>query len=203
MFYSGSAQAKPGHGAKECLAPGDSSKNYPDLRKRPNWRKSLSAMHHEPGQPALRVTWPKDLDPLGRERQYATKEHAYHAAKFLGRDEKVARQFEADSGSVIAVDPFRAKSYGGKKGTVKDKETKLVLLQRPKHVTMNPKFVTEKDQWLVTVDMAKFTQWPEARAVLLGTGNAELTHWTRGKPQVVETGLMQVRDALRVSQPDG
>ena len=93
---------------------------------------------------------------------------------------------------MFARDPLRAKCAGGKTGMVKEKKDgkKVVIYQRPKSVTSD---MNGPSEWRVRMLTAKFSQDELAKRVLLATGRAQLTHWTRGKPVVVEHDLMKVR----------
>ena len=197
MYNSKSAAAKPGCGAKEQLAKGETWRDYPALMQNLQWRKVLSAFYTSPKGGPLKMALPQELDPEQKVRQWVSVENYHHALKFARHHPDVARLFEADSGSVFATNPLLAKKAGGKKGRVTvDGKT---VYQRPSQVKMDPEFTAKHKTWLLAAQRAKYTQWPEARAVLCGTKKAILTHWTRGKPVVTEHELMQVRAELLVT----
>ena len=190
MFNSKSAAVSPGKGAKETLRAGDS---FPVLAKVPNWRRMLSAFH---------VT-KKPLEFRGM--QFATQEHAWHAAKFLGCE--FHKWFAlGHPTSPFCRDPVLAKSAGGKSGKVRaavgqpldgKKATKRVVFTRPKEFVMDATFLANARAIRLEIMRAKVKADPDVAEVLMGTGNAVLTHWTRGSaPPVVEEELMRVRDEL-------
>jgi predicted NAD-dependent protein-ADP-ribosyltransferase YbiA (DUF1768 family) len=183
MFNSKSKAVKPFSGAQETLALGDSLDNYSLLCAHTGFRKVLSAFH---------VT----AAPLSfhGDRLYATQEHAYHAQKFIRLHPEFARLFDLRSGSVFCTNPVLAKMAGGKSGKVRVE--KKVVYQRPKNVAMDPEF-SSTGEVMVKIFTAKYRADAAARAILLGTGNAILTHWTRGKSAaIVEHDLMRVREIL-------
>lgn len=181
MFYSLSAAAPPGRGAKERLSAGETPASYPVLEKHPHWRRILSAFYKT------------DAPIKVRDLQFATQEHAYHAlTKFAETAPDYARLFAVDSGSVFARDPGLAKMAGGRTGKVR--VDKKVVYTRPAGVRAN---LGPRPEVVYEIMLAKYTQDPLARSILLGTRDAVLTHWTRGKPQVEERELMRVRDELR------
>jgi ribA/ribD-fused uncharacterized protein len=65
IFYSKSANKKPGYGAGESLNPND---DFSDLSKIEDWRKILSNFHYSP------FIW--------KDREWSCIEEAYQAAKF-------------------------------------------------------------------------------------------------------------------------
>ena len=190
MIHWEANDSKAGKSKDETLIGDDLS----ELNNTPGWRTMLSSRYQEEGQGPLRLTWPKKLDPTGRERHYATAEHARQASKFLRTSPETARLFESDSGSIIASNAYYASVFGSEKGTLQDASGNI-LIRRSKHVAVDPKW--DNERWTKFIGWAKFSQWRKARAALLATGNSELMHAAlRQRPSIVLSELMAIRDEL-------
>lgn len=196
MFNSKSADAAPGQGAKETLAPTD---DFAALRKIKNWRKVPAAIVL-----LLIGVWQVlsafyvTKEPFRfRGRLYSSYEAAHHAHKFLETAPHVARLFEADSGSVFCNVPLWCKMAGGKKGVVTEKRDgkRVTVYRRPSDCKAN---LVLDSQTRFDMLMAKFSSDQLAKQVLLATEQAQLTHWTRGMTTVhVDVEMMRVRQVLR------
>jgi predicted NAD-dependent protein-ADP-ribosyltransferase YbiA (DUF1768 family) len=105
MFFSKSADAKPGKGKGEVVSQ---PLAYTVLATIPNWRKVLSNFHVCPFR--------------YKGRTYRTIEHAFHAVKISLESPTAARQFTVESGSNVGLG----------NGTAAFKKRKLVMLSPAK-----------------------------------------------------------------------
>ena len=192
VFYSKSAEAKPGKGSNEYT---EDVSNYAELQKIKNWRKMLSNFYVSPfvldGE-----TW-------------NSVEHFFHAVKFRdcknpGKKYEFYKTFTLDSGSPWALEPVLAKQ-AGKAGRVSEKtekvyDKKIGNIKIPKDISIDPNFYSKdihiKLQSLAF--LAKFTQNSELKNMLLETKDAELWHYVgRGAPNQLWTSLMKVRECIK------
>ncbi len=69
---------------------------------------------------------------------------------------------------------------------------------RPKSITVDNDFYTGRNvEEMENAMMAKFSQNPELKDMLLSTKNAKLQHYIRGSQPEVYDNLMRVRKVLR------
>ena len=180
QFYSkSSGKPAPGKGAGEKI-PIEDVHLYNDLQKIPDWRKILSNFWNGPFE----------LDG----HQWQSVEHFYQANKFKQGYPEFYRSFTLDQGkSELSKDPAMAKGAGGVTGRFKGKQI------RPSYVSMDADFFVSRrnEVEMERGQQAKFEQNSLAKRVLLGTGNAKLQHYVRGKPAVVFYDIMRVREKLR------
>ena len=206
VFYSKSADKKPGLGAGEKIAEGDVEKYVP-LAKMKNWRKVLSNMYVKKDETGNVVPLFK-LDG----KNWASVEHYYHANKFKKNNPDFYNVFSMDSDSVICKDPKMALGAGGKTGVVrqKDPETKKskIIFRRPKNVVIDEDFFDDKNNEKVMEkgQQAKYENEDNEieRDVLLATKDAKLLHYivSRAKkeerpPPVVFYDTMRIRHRIK------
>ena len=206
VFYSKSADKKPGMGAGEKIAEGDVEKYIP-LGKMKNWRKVLSNMHIKKDEAGNVVPLFK-LDG----KNWASVEHYYHANKFKKNNPDYYNVFSMDSDSVICKDPKMALGAGGKTGIVRqrDPETKKskIIFRRPKNVVMDEDFFDDRNNEKVMEkgQQAKYENEDNEieRNVLLATKDAKLLHYivSRAKkedrpPPVIFYDTMRIRHRIK------
>ena len=192
LFYSKSADVKPGKGTQEYSY--DISK-YTELHKITNWRRMLSNFYISPFV----------LDG----ENWNSVEHFFHAVKFrdnkkLGKKYEFYKTFTADSGSPWSLEPVLSKQ-AGKAGRVSETtgkvyDKKIGNIKIPKDISIDPDFYSKgihiKVQSLAF--LAKFTQNDELKNMLLETKDAELWHYVgRGAPNQLWTSLMKVRECIK------
>lgn len=164
VFYSKSADKKPGKGTGEELSPGA---DFSSLAKIPHWRKQLSNMSVSPFE-------------LGGKR-YLSVENFFHAAKFLRDHPDFAATFASDGGVEWSRDPFVSKQ-AGKAGRVnvrgeRYKNKRLSRLSDFSNATMRSDFYTGIDRKAMTLALySKFSQNVSDARILLLTGDAQLYH---------------------------
>jgi predicted NAD-dependent protein-ADP-ribosyltransferase YbiA (DUF1768 family) len=191
LFYSKSADAKPGKGTGEMLI----NDSYEELSKIKDWRKMLSNFYISPFI----------LD----NNEWNSVEHFFHAVKF--RDNKASglnydfyKTFTLNSGSPWSLDPIASKQ-AGKAGRISETtgkvyDKKIGGIKIPKDVKIRDDFYSKKiDRKLQNLAfLAKFTQNEDLKHMLLLTKDAELWHYVgRGKPNQLWTNLMKVRECIR------
>ena len=196
MFYSKSADKKPGEGSGEKI--NDENKlEYNELAKIPNWRRTLSNFYMKPKVDG-KVVPLFVLDGL----RWASVEHWYHANKFKKNNPDYYKLFSIDSGSEIMDDSKKALGAGGKTGKVKGKK------YRPKDVVIDPDFFVgdNNEKIMERGQQAKYEQCEECRRVLLLTKNAKLIHYISSRkpkdqrpPNVVFYDTMRIRHRLNKS----
>ncbi len=173
MFYSQSRPRPPGRGAGEVLAAGS---EYPDLLSG-EFRKMFSDMYVRPF--------------VFRGQTFATIEHVHHSTKYI-HDEAFYARFTM--GGIYGRDPFLAKAAGGKKGAVHKKLT--AGQRRPVGLQADPAWGDMRPVYLLEAQLAKYRGHADLRGLLLATGRARLTHFSRGKPPIVCHTLMRAREIL-------
>lgn len=197
MFYSKSANKKPGKGKGETI-PDDRLIEFNELAKMKDWRKVLSNFYMKPKRDG-EVEPLFELDGL----KWASVEHYYHANKFKKNHPDYYRLFSIDSGSQIMDDPKKALGAGGKTGKVSGKKF------RPKDVVMDADFFDDNNNEAIMEkgQMAKYQQDDISRQVLLATKDAKLVHYTSSRkskadrpPNVVFYDTMRIRHRLKRSK---
>lgn len=171
MFFSKSSDKPPGEGVDEELH--SSPKKYEELARVKNWRRMLSNFYSRKFE----------LDGL----QWISVENFYQASKFKKRNPKWYREFSLNSESKISKSPLLAKKAGGKTGGG----------LRPKNIHIDPDFFTHKNEVFYRAMLAKFSQNPDLKRVLLSTKDAQLLHKTRGVPLHRIKPLERVRQTLK------
>ena len=194
MFYSKSADKKPGKGNGEKI-PEDKLLEFSELAKIKNWRRILSNFYTKPKEDG-RVTPLFELDGL----KWASVEHNYHGNKFRKNNPDFYRLFSIDSGSQIMDDPKKALGAGGKTGKIAGKNF------RPKDIVIDEDFFDGKnnEKTLERAQQAKYEQDELSRQVLLATKNAKLLHYISSRkpkdqrpPPVVFYDTMRIRNRLK------
>ena len=193
MFYSKSADKKPGKGNGETISE-DKLIEFNELAKIKNWRKVLSNFYTKPKENDKVVPLFK-LDGLN----WASVEHNYHGNKFKKNNPDYYKLFAIDSGSQIMDDPKKALGAGGKTGKIAGKKF------RPKNITMDEDFFDGKNNEKVMerAQQAKYEQDELARKVLLATKDAKLVHYVSSRkpkgerpPPVIFYDTMRIRNRL-------
>ena len=201
VYYSKSSDKKAGFGTGEQKV---TDADYSNLDKIKDWRKALSNFYVSPFI----------LD----ENTWNTIEHFFHAVKF--RNKKLTskeydyyKTFTLDSNSSWCRDPLLAKQ-AGKAGRISEKtkkifDKKIGDVKVPKDVKMRDDFYSKKipSKLQKLAFMAKFSQNPDLKDILLATGDAELWHYVGSRnskpnigsdrPVILITELMIVRDCIR------
>lgn len=193
VFYSKSADKKPGIGTNEEKK---TKIQYSELEKIKNWRKVLSNFYISPF--------------IVDDNTWNSVEHFFHAVKFRNgkkssKEYDFYKTFTLDSKSPWCEDAFLAKQ-AGKAGRVseitgKTFRKKIGGINIPEDIKMRQDFYTagipEKLQKIAF--LAKFTQNPELKHILLATKDAELWHFTGrgGRGIILMEELMIVRDCIK------
>ena len=179
QFYSKSANSPaPGKGSGETILPQDVIQ-YAELSAIPEWRRKLSNFWEAPFE----------LDG----HRWTSVEHYYQASKFKENNPQFYLTFTLDANpeGELAKDPALAKAAGGKTGKYKGKQV------RDKAIKIDPNFFGGRHkEEMKKAQLAKFSQNPDLKTMLLATKDAKLQHFSRGSPPVVFYGLMDVRNQL-------
>jgi predicted NAD-dependent protein-ADP-ribosyltransferase YbiA (DUF1768 family) len=186
LFYSKSNNKPlPGKGTGEKI-PNDKLKDFVELSSISEWRKKLSNFWVSK-KPDGTIS-PFSLD----NHNWASVEHYYQGSKFKKTFSSFYLSFSLDSGSDLSKDPNMAKAAGGKTGTYKGE------LIRPKEVSIDSDFLGKRQtKEMYASQYAKFTQNEDLKQMLLATGDAKLTHFSRGSEPIIFNELMLIRDKIR------
>ena len=192
LFYSKSANAKPGKGTGEYV---NNINDYKELEQIKDWRKMLSNFYISPF--------------LLDDNTWNSVEHFFHAMKFRdnknpGKNYEYYKTFALGSDSPWSVEPVLSKS-AGKAGRISEKtekvyDKKIGNIKIPRDVAMREDFyrasIDRKLQSLAF--LAKFTQNDILKDMLLKTKEVDLWHYVgRGAPNQLWKNLMDVRDCIR------
>ena len=191
LFYSKSANAKPGKGTGEVLL----NDTYEELSEIKDWRKVLSNFYIAPFT----------LD----DNEWNSVEHFFHAVKFRdnkkpGKNYDFYKTFALNSGSPWSLEPVASKQ-AGKAGRISETtgkvyDKKIGDTKVPKDVKIRDDFYSKNiDRKLQSLAfLAKFTQNDKLKHILLSTKDAELWHYVgRGKENQLWKNLMNVRECIR------
>jgi predicted NAD-dependent protein-ADP-ribosyltransferase YbiA (DUF1768 family) len=179
FFYSGSANAVPGKGARETIPDAAVEEYKESLKDFPEFRKMLTNF----GEGRFR------LDGL----EWNTVEHYYQGSKFKLNHPDFYKSFSANSGNELSKDPNMAKAYGGKTGKFRNKQV------RDRSIQVDPDFFSGRgNQEMYDAQFAKFTQNDRMKQVLLATKDAQLFHtMPRSSVSIPFDNLVYIRDLIK------
>ena len=193
MFYSASANSKPGRGTKEEI---NSDNQYLDLKVVEDWRKKLSNFY-------IRKDKKGDITPIIIDGiPFASVEHYFHFAKFwnvpsYGSDKKeqynsyalkFTFNYKGEDGWG-KLDGSKAKLMGGKTQGLPHRPDWFKPVKGINKETVNKSqqgggnFITLRDYTLLKGVFAKFSQFDDLKNTLVSTGNAKLIHPIGGSPR--------------------
>lgn len=182
FFHSRSAVAVPGKGVNERLEY--PTQTYSTLVANPHWRRALSNF------------WVSPFLYIDGHR-YNTVEHCFQAQKLRipygpHRSAGPPRSFELTAAFELTLESLSQPSQGD--GAAARALRKAVLLSQHELAYWD----TQKEEVMAQAQFAKFSQCTTLRAVLLGTGEAELWHSAgRGQKPARMMSLERVRAALQ------
>ena len=142
---------------------------YDELNKIKDWRKILSNLYYH------EFTYDDKI--------YNSIEHAFQAKKIEMVDKEKAYWFCKNSGNIIGISD----------GLIARKNRKIIILTDEELYKWN----NIKDKIMDDILLAKFTQIPIAKQVLLLTHDAILLHGTRGIPISRQFNIEKVRNKLK------
>jgi ribA/ribD-fused uncharacterized protein len=172
MFFSNSADAAPGCGAREAI-PHTQREKYTELAKIKHWRRALSNFHAKPEGPLF------ELD----NRRWRTVEHYFQGNKFIKSHPEYYEQFALDSDSALSKGSGADARHAGR--AVKMTEDHIKWWDEVKREVM------WSGRW------AKFTQNDDLATTLKLTDGAILLHRMTFRSSIVaEDDLMLLRDKL-------
>ena len=173
VINENAANHLPGHGNGEQIPPQLISE-YSDLSADAKWRNKL----------ANEWMQPFELDG----HHWGSAEHYYQGSKFKQKNPVFYIQFAMDSGLDIAKNIEMAKSVGRKTGKYQG------VQYREPDVVRDTGFNREHAMYAAL--MAKFTQHPELKDLLLNTKQAKIMIHRKGMATTPATALMKVRKHL-------
>jgi predicted NAD-dependent protein-ADP-ribosyltransferase YbiA (DUF1768 family) len=144
---------------------------YDELNKIKDWRKILSNLYNN------EFTYDNKI--------YNSVEHAFQAKKIEIVNKEKALWFCKNSGNTIGISD----------GIIARKNRKIVILTNEELQKWND----IKEKIMDDILLAKFTQIPIAKQVLLLTHDAILLHGTRGNPIKRQYNLENIRKKLKIS----
>ena len=178
-FYENSGNSYlPGKGPNEKI-PGQLILEFSSLAKEKQWRKKLSNF------------WNQTFLLDGK--NWASVVHYIEASKFKNENRDFYDSFSLDSGSDLSKDAKKA-WYASHSKNGLHKGERL----RDETIKVDSDFNEQKNQkLLLQAQMAKFSQNPELKQILLKTKNAMLVHQQRKQEPVVYNSLMLVREKIQ------
>ncbi|KAI9217836.1 hypothetical protein BC828DRAFT_240807 [Blastocladiella britannica] len=215
MFYSGSADKAPGKGASERITHPDA---YLALAVIPHWRRTLSNFHEYPFQ-WHNSTWRTIEHAYQATKLLIVSSTAYHAlsVEYVAPDGanvavEVQSMFGNEDAAMIRAMRARAVSVeddGRTFSTYADFEyahvgsrTGLDARLARKMCELTSEQIAfwgaRSGRYLAEITRAKYAVCPEARAILLATGNAQLLHRAGRSPLVRFDFLETLRSELRL-----
>lgn len=193
MFYSSSADSKPGKGTKEEIT---SSSDYSELDVTKDWRKQLSNFHMEKDSKDDII--PIIIDGI----PFASVEHYFHFSKYwnipMYQGAKRAQyndyamkftfNYKGDDGWG-KLDASKAKMMGGKIHGLPHRPDWFKPIKGINKDTLKTEqlgggnFITLRDYVLLKGIYAKFSQSDNLKQTLINTQNAKLIHPIGGSPR--------------------
>ena len=177
LYHKSASAPKPGKGSGEILGP-EERKAYTRLELVPDWRRKLDNY------------WPAPFE-LDKHR-WQTVEHYYQASKFKQGHPEFYLQFSLDSNSDISKDPELAKAAGSKSG----KHEGIQLRSLPIKIDSGF-FESRRDNEMKKAILAKFSQHPDLKDILLNTKLAKLVRFKQRSAPILLYHLMDVRRDLK------
>ncbi len=174
MFYSKSKHVYPGTGASEYLTEKDKQDNiFDELNSYQDFRKKMSNFYElENGLYCHGYHW-------------LTVEHCFQGRKFETISPEYSLQFTLESGSELSL---ANGSFARKAGSKK---------QFPLNENQLQNWNQRKTEVMKEALFAKYTQFPDMKAILLATHDAQLLHRPPRGKLIVEYTLMEIREQIR------